>query len=170
MHVGGNQTITLTDCAQIYSAGQFSHSGSGGTFTLTRFLIHKSTSAGEFTGATFRVNDSAFIEVPDDSSNFVNLDNDAIYLVNGNHGFTNTVFGWTKDDGIDSGAGGGGNIYYESCWFESIFHDANALSGTKNVFPRNTVYIDCGQGHESGYDAPNGFVENCLFLANKSGV
>jgi hypothetical protein len=163
-----NLSLTLTDCALISTAGQFARDG--GTIRLTRLLVQGVTSAGEFSGASLHVNDSAFIEVPDDSSNFVNLDNDALYLNNGNHGFTNTLFGWTKDDGIDSGGSGSGTIVYESCWFESTFHEANSLSGTKNVYPRNTVYIDCGQGHESGYDAPNGFVDGCLFLANKSGL
>lgn len=161
-------SVTLTDCALIYTAGQFARDG--GTLRLTRFLVQGVTSAGEFSGASLHVNDSAFIEVPDDSSNFVNLDNDALYLNNGNHGFTNTLFGWTKDDGIDSGGGGSGTIHYVSCWFESIFHEGNSLSGTKNVYPKDTVYIDCGQGHESGYDAPNGWVDGCLFLACKSGL
>ena len=172
---GNGQPITLTDCAQIYSGGQFGHAVSSGTFTLTRFLMQRATSAGEFTGASFRVNDSAFIEVPDDSSNFVDGDNDAIYLVSGNHGFTNTLFGWTKDDAVDCGGDGVGTLYFESCWFESVFHEGNALSGVKNVYPHNCVYIDCGQGHEDGYDAaagggPNGHVDGCLFLGNKSGL
>lgn len=163
-----NQSLTLTDCALIKSAGQFARDG--GTIRLTRLLVQGVTSAGEFTGAFLHVNDSAFIEVPDDSSNFIDDDNDALYLNNGNHGFTNCLLGWTKDDGIDSGGSGSGTIHYVSCWFESIFHEGNSLSGTKNVFPRNSVYIDCGQGHESGYDAPNGSVNACLFLANKSGA
>lgn len=163
-----NQSLTLTDCALIATAGQFARDG--GVIRLTRLLVQGVTSAGEFSGASLHVNDSAFIEVPDDSSNFVNLDNDALYLNNGVHGFTNTLFGWTKDDGIDSGGSGAGTIHYVSCWFESIFHEGNSLSGTKNVFPLNSVYIDCGQGHESGYDAPNGWVNACLFLANKSGL
>jgi hypothetical protein len=163
-----NLSLTLTDCAQIYSAGQFGRNG--GIITLTRFLVHRVISAGEYSGASLRVNDSAFIEVPDDSSNFVNGDNDALYLDDGDHAFTNTLFGWTKDDGIDSGASGSGTIYYEGCWFESTFHEGNSLSGFKNVYPRNSVYIDCGQGHEDGYDAPNGWVDHCLFLANKSGL
>ena len=163
-----NQSLTLTDCAMIASAGQFGRNG--GVMTLTRLLVQNAVSAGEYSGASLRVNDSAFIEFPDDTSNFVNADNDAIYLDDGNHAFTNTLFGWTKDDGIDSGASGSGTIYYESCWFESTFHEGNSLSGFKDVYPRNTVYIDCGQGHEVGYDAPNGFVDGCLFLGNKSGL
>src|SRR5438045_4410502 len=118
--------------------------------------MQRATSAGEFTGASFRVNDSAFIEVPDDSSNFVDGDNDAIYLVSGNHGFTNTLFGWTKDDGVDSGGDGVGTLNYQSCWFESIFHEGNSLSGSKTVFHHDSVFLDCGQGLEDGYHAPNG--------------
>jgi hypothetical protein len=163
-----NLSLTLTDCAQIYSAGQFGRNG--GIMTLTRFLVQQVTSAGEFSGASFRVNDSAFIEVPDDSSNFVDADNDALYLDDGDHSFTNTLFGWTKDDGIDSGGSGYGTIHYESCWFESTFHEGNSLSGFKNVYPRNCVYLNCGQGHEDGYDSPTGRVDRCLFLANESGL
>lgn len=162
------QSITLIDCAQIYSAGQFGRNG--GVITLTRFLAQRLISAGEYSGASFRVNDSAFIEVPDDSSNFVDADNDALYLDDGNHGFTNTLFGWTKDDGVDSGGSGYGTIYYEGCWFESTFHEGNSLSGFKRVYPRNCVYIDCGQGHEDGYDSPTGRVDRCLFVGNKSGL
>ncbi len=165
-----NQSVTMTDCATIFLAGQLGHSANGGTFTFERLLMQGGTSAGEYHNATFRVNDSAFIEFPNDSSNFVDGDNDALYLVDGTFAFTNTLFGWTKDDGIDSGGDGYATIYYESCWFESTFHEGNSLSGFKNVFPRNTVYMDCSQGHEVGYGAPTGRVDRCLFIGNKSGA
>ena len=168
--VNNNQSITLTDCAAMYLAGQLGHSVNGGVYNFTRFLVQRSTTSGEFTGASFTVNDSTFIEFPDDSSNFVDGDNDGLYLVSGNHWFTNTLFGWTKDDGVDSGGSGYGTIYYEGCWFESTFHEGNSLSGFKNVYPHNCVYIDCGQGHEDGYDSPTGRVDRCLFLENKSGL
>ena len=169
-YIGDNQSVTLTDCAAIQLGGQFGKGRTSGTLTLTRVLMQNGTSGGEYSGTTLRVNDSAFIEFPNDTSNFENADHDALYLVSGNQGFTNTLFGWTKDDGIDSGGSGYGTIVYESCWFESTFHEANSLSGYKNVFPRNTVYLDCGQGHEDGYDSPTGRVDRCLFIGNKSGL
>jgi hypothetical protein len=162
--------LSFTDSAAIYLAGQMGHAYSGGTFTFTRFLLQRATTGGEYTGSTWRVNDSAFIEFPDDTANFVDGDNDALYFVSGSQSFTNTLFGWTKDDGIDSGGSGYGPLTYQSCWFESSFHEGNSLSGYKNVLTRGTVYFDCGQGIEGGYDAPTSRVENCFFTMNKSGL
>src|SRR6185369_5605778 len=163
-------TLSLTDSAAIYLAGQLGHAFNGGTFTLTRFLMQRTTSGGEFTGAAFRVNDSAFIECPDDSANFVDGDNDALYIVNGTHGFTNTLFGWTKDDGVDSGGSGSGLLNFQSCWFEATFHEGNSLSGTgKNVNHFDDVFINCGQGLEAGYSGPNGALTRCLAAGNVVG-
>lgn len=169
----GGQQIQLTDAAAISLSGQLGHSRQAGavtSITLTRFLMQRVTTGGEYTGARFVVNDSAFIECPDDSANFVDGDNDGLYLVDGTHSFTNTLFGWTKDDGIDSGGSGYGKLDYQSCWFEATFHEGNSLSGYKNTFARDTVYLDCGQGIEDGYNAPTGRVDHCLFLVNQSGV
>jgi hypothetical protein len=106
--------------------------------------------------------------------NFVDGDNDGLYLIGGVHNFTNTLFGWTKDDGIDSGgtdsSGNHARINYESCWFESTFHEGNSLSGYKNIFAHNTVYFDCGQGIEDGYNAPTGRLDTCFFTMCKSGI
>lgn len=168
--VNTTQSVSLTDSAAIYLAGQLSHSVSGGTFTFDHFLLQRATSGGEFTGSTWNVNDSAFIEFPDDSVNFVNLDNDALYFVSGRQAFTNTLFGWTKDDIIDCGGSGYGTLYFQSCWFEAAVHEGNALSGYKNVFPRDTVYIGCGQGFEDGYNSPTGRLVHCLITDNLSGL
>ena len=168
--VNNTQSVSLTDSAAIYLAGQLSHSVNGGTFTFDHFLMQRVTSGGEFTGSTWRVNDSAFIECPDDPSNFVNGDNDALYFVSGLQAFTNTLFGWTKDDIIDSGGSGYGTLYFQSCWFEAAAHEGNSLSGYKNVFPRDTVYLGCGQGFEDGYDSPTGRVARCLITDNLIGL
>jgi hypothetical protein len=168
--VNTTQSVSLTDAAAMYLAGQLSHSVGGGTFTFDHFLMQRVTSGGEFTGSTWNVNDSAFIECPDDSVNFVNGDNDALYFVSGRQAFTNTLFGWTKDDAIDCGGSGYGTLYFQSCWFEATAHEGNALSGFKNVFPRDTVYLGCGQGFEDGYDSPTGRVVRCLITDNLSGL
>lgn len=166
--------VTLTDSAAIYLAGQLGHAYNGGTFNFTRFLMQRTTTGGEYTGANFTVKDSAFIECPDDTANFVDGDNDGLYLVSGAHNFTNTLFGWVKDDGIDSGADGFGRLHYERCWFEATFHEGNSLSGRKGTTAHRTVYMDCGQGIEDGYGAgstgPTGRVDTCLFLVCESGV
>ncbi|MBN2508581.1 MAG: hypothetical protein JXQ71_18035 [Verrucomicrobia bacterium] len=171
-------TVTLTDCAAISLDGQFGHAFNGGTFTFTRFLLHRAITGGEYTGASFRVNDSAFLEFPDDTPDFVDGDNDALYLVSGTHGFTNTLFGWTKDDGIDSGGGGAGTFNYQNCWFESVLHEGNSLSGQETASPHNDkivnhydgVFLNCGQGVEDGYGAPTGLVQRCLMTGNLTGA
>ncbi len=168
--VDNSPSIVLSDSAAIYLAGQLGHAYGGGTFTFTRFLMQRATTGGEYTGASFTVNDSAFIECPDDSVNFVDGDNDALYFVSGSHYFTNTLIGWTKDDGIDSGGSGSGPLTYQSCWFESTFHEGNSLSGYKSVLSQGTVYFDCGQGIEDGYNAPTGRLDNCFFSMNQSGI
>ena len=163
-------TLSLTDCAAISLAGQLGHSVNGGQFRLDHFLMQRCTSGGEFTGSAWSANDSAFIECPDDSANFVDGDNDALYFVNGTHGFTNTLIGWTKDDGVDSGGGGVGTLNFQSCWFEATFHEGNSLSGTgKDVTHRDDVFINCGQALEAGYDGPNGALLHCLATGNLIG-
>jgi hypothetical protein len=168
--VDSTPTISLTDSAAIFLAGQMGHAYGGGTFKFTRFLLQHATTGGEYTGSSFTVNDSAFIEFPDDSTNFVDGDNDGLYFVSGSHFFTNTLFGWTKDDGIDSGGSGYGPLTYQSCWFEATFHEGNSLSGYKNVLSQGTVYFDCGQGIEDGYNAPTGRLDNCFFSMCESGI
>jgi hypothetical protein len=172
--VDNSPSIQLTDSAAIYLAGQLGHAYNGGTFTFTRFLMQRATTGGEYTRASFTVNDSAFIECPDDTANFVDGDNDGLYLIGGNHAFTNTLFGWTKDDGVDSGgtdsSGSFARINYQSCWFEAAFHEGNSLSGYKNITVRDTVYLNCGQGIEDGYNAPTARVDRCYFALNKSGA
>lgn len=163
--------VTLTDCAAISLAGQLGHSVNGGNMTLTRFLMQRTTSGGEFTGAKFVVNDSALIDCPDDSTNFVDGDNDALYIIGGTHGFTNTLFGWTKDDGVDSGGSGGGVLDFQSCWFENTFHEANSLSGVgKIVRHHGDVFLNCSQALESGYDSPAGLLNGCLVIGMKTGA
>jgi hypothetical protein len=163
--------VSLTDSAAIYLSGQLGHAVNGGRINFDRFLMQRTTTGGEYTGANFTVNDSAFIECPDDTGNYVDADNDGLYLVSGTHGFTNTLFGWMKDDGIDSGGSSAGIMNYERCLFESIFHEGNSLSGTgKQVSHYNGVFINCGQGIEDGYSGPTGKVDRCFISACLVGV
>lgn len=168
--VNDTQRVHLTDSAAVFLAGQFGHAVKGGTFEFDHFLMQRTTSGGEFTGTRFTVRDSAFIECPDDAPKFEDGDNDALYLVSGTHSFSDTLIGWTRDDGIDSGGSGYGLLSYERCWFEATFHEGNSLSGFKNTVAHDTVYFDCGQGIEAGYDSPTGRVDHCLFIACESGV
>lgn len=172
---GGPNIVMLTDSAAISLAGQLGHAVNGGTFTFTRFLMQGTTTGGEYSGASqplrFTVNDSAFIECPDHSAGFVDGDNDALYIVHGTHGFTNTLFGWTKDDGIDCGGSGAGTLNLQDCWFESTFHEGTSLSGTGKVVNHiHNVLLNCSQPVEVGYDGPTANVQRCLILDSLTGA
>jgi hypothetical protein len=176
---GNNCNVTLEDSAAIAMTGQLGHSVGGSPLryriSLDRFLMQGATTGGEYTSASFSVRDSAFINCPEPSPEFEDGDNDGLYLVGGVHGFTNTLFGWTKDDGIDSGgtdsaSSGFARIHFEACWFEGTFHEGNSLSGFKDVSSFQTVYLNCGQGIEDGYNAPTGRVVRGLFLNCQSGA
>lgn len=188
---GANCNLSLTDCGAIFMAGQFGHSADGSSYSyqiaMNRTLVQRGITGGEYSQAVFTVNDSAFIEFADDltlgeSPVFVDGDNDGLYITETlpgyAHSFTNTLFGWTKDDGIDSGGGGGGAFNYQNCWFESTAHEANSWSGADNASPHydkdihhyDGVFMNCGQGVEDGYGAPTGGVHRCLMLGNVTGA
>ncbi len=83
---------------------------------------------------------------------------------------------YSKDDGIDSGEGGGGTIVINNCWFESNIHEGLALSSmsplTKNHYVKNSTFVNCGQGLELGYSSENHYVEviDCQFYNNRVGI
>ncbi|MCC6234437.1 MAG: hypothetical protein IT580_17475 [Verrucomicrobiales bacterium] len=182
-HCTSHGRVTLTDSAAIALSGQLGHSvGMDGTaryfFTLERFLMQGAITGGEYEDAVFQVRDSAFIDCFEPAVpywRFQDADEDGLYLKNipAGHvsGFTNTLFGWTRDDGVDSGASGGGTLRFQNCWFESVYHEANSLSGQgKDVRHTGDVFLGCGQAIECGYGAPTGRVDRCLMLSGNIGV
>ncbi len=171
LYCTNHPSVTLVDCAAIDLAGQLGHAVNGGEFLLRRFLMQRVATGGEYTGARFTVNDSAFIECPDGTPGYVDGDNDALYIASGTHSFSNTLFGWVKDDAVDSGEDGSGSLSFRHCWFESAYHEGNALSGTgKEVVHEDGVFFNCGQGLEVGYNGPHGTLRHCLATANLTGA
>lgn len=181
--------VSLTNAAAIWLAGQLGHAVSvNGSaryfFNYDHFLMQGVTSGGEYTDSIWTVQDSAFIDAHLESPPFWQFndgDEDAIYLVNAPSpyvtGFTNALIGWTRDDGIDSGGSGPGNLRYQNCWFESTYHEGNSLSGVQNssahadkdVRHYDGVFFGCGQGLENGYGAVTGRIDHCLMVNNTSG-
>ncbi|MFT5856535.1 MAG: hypothetical protein ACI8XO_003789, partial [Verrucomicrobiales bacterium] len=165
--------LDLTDCYLIENTGQLLHNDEGGDITLTRCLLQGATTCGELTGGTLTVDRSALLLFPDENPNFADADNDAIYLTSGQHLFTNTVIGYTRDDGIDTGgspAGYTANTTAQSCWFESILHEGMASSGEKHVAAIDSIFFNCGQALECGYDGPQSTMLRCLSVANMVGA
>ena len=178
--------LHLTDCYCFSLAGQEMNSKSNTWIDLQRTLMQRAVTCGELNGSKVTIDRSALIEFPSEDAAFADADNDVIYLTDGDLSITNSVLGFCKDDGVDSGGNGGDNPFTPADdvtpfisagnWFESIFHEGNSLSGTRNVTHTGNVFVNCGQGVEDGYsagstaDGPNVLVDRCLFVSNMVGV
>lgn len=178
--------LHLTDCYCFSLRGQQMNSRTNTWVDFTRVLMQRAVTCGELNGTKVTIDRSALIEFPAETSNFVDGDNDAIYLTNGDLRITNSVVGFTKDDGVDSGADGGDNPYTAGAdvtpfvninnWYEGTYHEGNSLSGTRNVSHTGCIFLNCGQGIEAGYsasatgDGPNEIADNCLFVGNMVGA
>ncbi|MFB0553494.1 MAG: right-handed parallel beta-helix repeat-containing protein, partial [Phycisphaerae bacterium] len=161
--------VTLTDCYLVENYGQAGH-GENSYLTMTGCLVQKCTTIGQYNGGAVIIEDCALIEFPSATASYSDGDNDAIYLTNGTHSLTDCLIGWALDDGIDAGASSGGSVTVNNCWFESCYHEGMAWSGPKIICVNDTVILNCGQGIECGYDAPDVNAVHCLCTANLVGA
>jgi hypothetical protein len=178
--------LHLNECYCFSLRGQQMNSKTNTWIDLQRTLMQRCVTCGEMNGSKITIDRSALIEFPSETENFVDGDNDAIYLTNGDLSITNSVLGFSKDDGVDSGENGGDNPYTAAAdvtpyvstnnWYEGTYHEGNSLSGTRNVTFTGCVFFNTGQGVEDGYsasataDGPNAVVDGCLFVSNMVGV
>jgi hypothetical protein len=165
---------TLTDCYLLEGHGQAGH-GNNAYLTLTRCLVQKFITTGEYNGGSVQIAQSALLEFPGDDAVFADADNDGIYFTTGNHAVRDSLVGWAKDDGIDAGSGGAGSVTVSNCWVESCFHEAFAWSGGGRLITNvHCVTLNNGQGIEAGWsdgaDSPKVFASDCLSAGNLTGA
>ncbi len=160
--------LTLTDCFMVENYGQIGH-GESAVMSMTGCLVQKCITAGQYNYGTDTLTDTALIECPSADAPFVDADNDAIYFTGSSntHNVTDCLIGWTMDDGIDSM---GKNLNVTNCWFESIYHDAMAMSSVTNVTITGSVYINNGQALEAGWNDPVINATNTFCTANVVGA
>ncbi len=170
--------LQLTNCFAINQAGQVAN-GYNADVTYDHCLLQRAITAGEYVGGTIIVDHSAIIEFPaiDDVYNaaIADADYDAIYFTEGTHILRNSLFGFAKDDAIDSGSGGAGTVVVSNCWVESALHEALAWSGGgRQTWTYDTILLNSGQGIECGWstgqDSPLCRAERLLSLANSIGA
>ncbi len=169
LYVSNAARVTLTDSYLVENHGQAGH-GENGYLTMTRCLIQKCTTAGQYNGGAVTLNDCAAIEFPSATAPYADDDSDAFYLTGGTHALTDCLIGWSHDDGIDAGGSGAGSVTVRHCWFESSYHEATAWSGAKVRAASDSVALNCGQGYECGYEAPDANTVHCLSTANLVGA
>ncbi len=169
-YISNEAQVTLNHCALLQNSGQIGH-GESGYFTLNHCLVQQAITMGQYNRGAVIGYDTAFIEFPKAGDPFIDDDNDAIYLSGGAHAFTDCLFGWTLDDGIDAGEGAEGSVLVDNCWFESCIHEAMAWSsGPRHATVRDSVVLNCGQAIECGYGTPYIDAANCLVTGNVVGA
>jgi hypothetical protein len=143
---------------------------------IDNILVQRAKTGGQVNYSYISIKNSVFTDFPDDSDYFLNEDNDALYINASDADIENSGFMYAKDDGIDSGADGGGTINVNNCWFEATFHEGMALSSGASVIKShnitNCTFTNCGQGLELGYSSPNHLVtvDSCNFYSNNIGI
>lgn len=161
--------LTLTDCFLVENHGQAGH-GEHASLTMTRCLVQKCVTTGQYNGGSVVLNDCALIEFPSATAPFADDDNDGLYLTGGAHALVDCLVGWALDDGVDAGSGSGGSVLVEGCWFESCYHEAMAWSEARDADVTDTVALNCGQGIECGFGSPDVDAVHCLSTANLVGA
>jgi len=161
--------VTLTDCYLVENHGQAGH-GESSYLTMTGCLVQKFITAGQYNSGAVILEDCAFVEFPSATAPFADDDNDALYLTGGAHSLTDCLIGWALDDGIDAGSGAAGSVTVDNCWFESCYHEAMAWSDTRVADITDTVTLNCGQGIECGFGAPDVTADRCFSTANAVGA
>ncbi|MCZ6794247.1 MAG: hypothetical protein O7J95_11610, partial [Planctomycetota bacterium] len=169
VYLSGGARATLTDCYLLDNRGQAGH-GEDAFLTMTRCLVQRCITAGQFNRGAVTLNDCALVEFPGADVPFADDDNDALYLTGGAHVLTDTLIGWALDDGVDAGSGSAGSVEVRGCWIESCYHEGLAWSEGRLATVSDTVVINCGQGIECGFGSPDVTVERTLSTANLVGA
>lgn len=178
LFIWSNSVARLTNCAILNSAGQMGN-GYNSDLTLDHTLWQRAITGGEYVGGTIIVNHSAILEFPAIDgvydATIADADYDGIYFTEGTHILMNSLFGFAKDDAIDSGSGSAGTVWVTNCWVESALHEAHAWSGGGRVAKSyDTVLINSGQGIECGWStgsgSPDCFADRLLTTGNSVGA
>lgn len=170
----------LTNCAIINTAGQVGN-GYNCDYVADHCHYQRAITGGEYAGSSSVVifNHTANFEFPNDdgvvNAGIADADYDGIYFTEGRHELLNSLFGFAKDDAIDSGSGNAGTMWVSNCWVESAQHEAHAWSGGgRQAWSFNTVLLNSGQGIECGWstgsDSPLCFADHLLLLGNSVGA
>lgn len=167
--------LVFNNCYFTDHAGQVFYPVSA-SLEIRNSLIQRAKTGGQINNSDLYIYNTVFTDFPDDTQSYQDQDNDALYLMGSNATIISCLFMYAKDDGLDSGGSGGGEIVVRDTWFESIFHEGAALSSGGTVQKTHTfvncTFANCGQGLELGYSSPNHTVsvDSCIFRGNGIGI
>ncbi len=170
-----NGELELDHCYMLDHIGQVFYPLSC-ELELRYCLIQRAKTGGQINLSELMMDHCVFSDFPDDTNIYRDEDNDGLYLDMTNAVINNSAFMFAKDDGLDSGASGGGEVLINNTIFEANFHEGAALSSghfvTKIHRIRDCLFTNNGQGLELGYSSPNHLVDvdSCRFIGNGIGI
>lgn len=170
-----NTTFTIENSYMIDNSGQIFYT-TDTELMIKNCLVQRSKTGGQQNSSELTIDSSFFMDLPYREHQFLDDDNDGLYLAECDAVISNSAFLFIKDDGIDSGASSGGDVTINNCHFEGIFHEGLALSSSyavyKSHYVTNSTFTNCGQGIELGYSSSNHMVnvDNCSFYDNAVGI
>lgn len=167
--------LTFDNCWFIDTHGQVFYTENC-ELNINNCIVQRAKTSGQINNSNLYITNSYFSDFPDDTQDFADNDNDALYINGSNANISKSVFMYAKDDGIDSGGGEGGEITIKDSWIESCFHEGLALSSNepnvKTHVINNCIVCNCQQGIELGYSSSNHNVSviNCNVYENYVGI
>ncbi len=170
-----NGELLFDHCYMTDHAGQVFYPVSA-SLEIKFCLLQRAITGGQANASQVVIDHSVFTDFPDDQPGYLDQDNDGLYLMECDAVISNSIFMYAKDDGLDSGGSGGGEVTVSNTRFESIFHEGAALSSggnvTKHHYFTNCIFTGCGQGLELGYSSPGHqvSVDSCRFVNNGIGI
>jgi len=175
--LSGSSTVNFQDSFIIYSFGQ-AFGSSRATLNIKNSLVQGVVAGGEIVYSNLDIQNSCFTDIPNDDSSYLDGDNDGLYITGNDSSravIKNSIFMYTKDDCIDSGSSGGGEVIIEDSILEACFHEGVALSNKDSIKHQtitNTIIRNCGQGIELGYSSEGHkvLVDHCLLMDNFVGL
>jgi len=170
-----NGLLNLDRCFLTDHAGQVFYPVNS-EVTISHCLVQRAKTGGQINQGNILISHSVFTDFPDDNSTYLDEDNDGLYLMGCDASIAHCVFAYCKDDALDSGGSGGGEITVRHTIFEAAFHEGAALSSGGSVLKQHTfthcTFVNCGQGLELGYSSPEHHVllDSCTLTLNNIGI
>jgi len=174
VHTAGGESHSL-NCYYVHNVGK-GGTARWGTVTIDSSLTAFCDMGGEYHSSKTTISNSHFQFFPnDDFGEFVDDDNDALYISGKSDQDTNTIFtvisntyiGYGKDDGIDHN---GACINVDNVDIEHFYNEGIACSNTNIIRINNSRISHCEQGVEAGYHEPTVFVNHTEILFNDIGI
>jgi len=167
---GKNAVITARHLALVNNKGK-AFGLENAEVTLTKSLIQRCDTGGEFAGCKVTIDGCWFLEMPNNDAIAVDDDNDALYFNSSRGADTsyvrNSYFVRGKDDAIDHN---GALLVVSNCLIDGFDNEGLAGSNTRHVRVENCYIANCEQGIEAGYGSPQVEVNHCTIRLCDTGL